>query len=72
MELYMNLNGDSGVHSFEIGDTYIIVKFHGAARLYRYSYLRAGSLHVEQLKELALNGRGLNSYINRHVKKLYD
>jgi hypothetical protein len=72
MERYRNSRGDSGVSSFEIGTDYIIVKFSGSFRSYRYSYNKAGQNHVEIMKRLALSGSGLNSYINRYVKNLYD
>jgi len=72
MERYRNSGGDSGVSSYEIGADYIIVKFSGSIRTYRYSYRKAGQYHVETIKRLARNGNGLNSYINRYVKNLYD
>lgn len=72
MERYRNSGGDSGVSAYEIGSDYILVKFSGTARKYRYSYRKAGQNHVENLKRLAESGSGLNSYINIHVKNLYD
>lgn len=72
MERYRNSGGDSGVSAYEIGSDYIIVKFSGTVRAYRYSYRKAGQRHVETMKRLARSGSGLNSYINRYVKKLYD
>lgn len=72
MERYRNSGGDSGVSSFEIGTDFIIVKFSGSSRIYRYSYRKAGQLHVENMKKIARNGSGLNSYINNYVKRLYD
>lgn len=72
MERYRNSGGDSGVSSFEIGTDYITVKFSGSFRSYRYSYRKAGKNHVETMKRLAQSGSGLNSYINRYVKNLYD
>ncbi len=72
MERYRNSGGDSGVSSYEIGSDYIIVKFSGTARTYRYSHRKAGQNHVENLKRLAQNGSGLNSYINQFVKFEYD
>jgi len=72
MERYRNSGGDSGVSSFEIGADYIIVKFSGTFRTYRYSYRKAGQHHVETMKSLARSGSGLNGYINRYVKNLYD
>jgi len=72
METYRNLSGNLGVQTYEIGPAYITVKFSGTARTYTYSYRKAGSGHVEQMKVLARQGRGLGGYINRHVKYLYD
>lgn len=73
MERYRNSGGNSGVSAYEIGTDYIIVVFIGKPKAYRYSYGGgAGSYHVENLKKLAKNGSGLNAYINKHVKNLYD
>lgn len=72
MKRYRNSGGDSGVSSFVIGDDFIIVKFHGTFRTYRYSNRKAGQNHVDTMKKLAQSGSGLNSYINRYVKNLYD
>lgn len=68
---YKNLGRDSGVRYYEIGDSFIRVKFDGF-NAYTYSFKKAGVSHVKNMQALALNGRGLNSYINRHVKYLYD
>ena len=72
MEKYRNSGGDSGVSAYQIGADFISVKFSGTSSTYTYSYKKAGRSHVEQMKVLALSGSGLNSYINRHVKHLYD
>ena len=73
MERYRNSGSDSGVSAYEIGSNYIIVKFSGSARTYTYSYGGgAGYNHVENMKKLAKNGNGLNAYINKHVRDLYD
>lgn len=72
MEKYKNLGRDSNVESYEIGIDSIRVKFNGTTKVYSYSYRKAGRDHVEQMKVLARNGSGLNSYINRNVKNLYD
>lgn len=71
MERYRNLNGDSGVFTFEIGDDYIKVVFSTGVE-YTYSNHKAGRLHVENMKRLAIQGAGLNAYINKNVRKLYD
>lgn len=73
MERYRNSGGNSGVSAFEIGSDYIIVKFSGSAKTYTYSNGgRAGQNHVDNMKRLAIRGSGLNSYINRFVKNLFD
>lgn len=72
MQKYMNLDGDSGVDSFEIGEEYIAVKFTKTIKLYTYSYKSAGREKVEHMKMLALQGRGLNEYINRFAKYDYE
>jgi macrodomain Ter protein organizer (MatP/YcbG family) len=71
MQKYANTNGDSGVESFEIHESYIIVKFKGTYRTYKYSYQSAGQSHVETMKQLALAGNGLNAYIKHHVNSKY-
>lgn len=72
MERYLDLDGDSGVVGYEIGDTFIRVKFSGTAKIYTYSYRKAGEFHVEKMKVLAKSGNGLNSYIMKYAKKLYE
>ena len=72
LEKYLNINRDSGVSHFEIHTDKIIVKFTGTMRSYIYSYRKAGVIHVNKMKILARNGSGLNTYINLHVRKLYD
>jgi len=71
MEHYSNNGGDSGISNYQIEDTRIIVWFKGG-KAYSYSYSRAGQTHVENMKRLALGGTGLNEYINKYVKYLYD
>ena len=72
MERYLDLDDDSGVVGYEIGDTFIRVKFSGTAKIYTYSYRKAGEFHVEKMKVVAKSGNGLNSYIMKYAKKLYE
>ena len=72
MDRYKNLGNDSGISYYQIEDESISIWFKGNSKIYSYSYIRAGQAHVENMKQLAANGRGLNSYINRYVKHLYD
>lgn len=71
MEKYANRNGGSGISSYEIGSDYIRVRF-SSGSIYTYSHNKAGQSHVENMKNLAINGSGLNSYINTNVKFKYD
>lgn len=70
MEHYKDLDGDSGIIAYEIGNDSIEVEFNGGAT-YLYNYGSAGREHIEKMKVLAVSGDGLNSYINKNVKKLY-
>ena len=70
MERYKNLGGDSGVVAYEIGDDSIKVGFSDES-LYLYTYGSAGQHNIEKMKELAVAGRGLNSFINTNVRKKY-
>lgn len=70
MKVYKNLGGDSGVVAYEIGVDWIKVQFRDNG-VYTYTYQIPGKADVEQMKKLALEGIGLNSYISRVVKKRY-
>lgn len=71
MKRYRNIGGDSGVAKFENGPDFIRVKFNDDD-VYRYTYASAGSQNIEQMKKLAIAGEGLNTFINMHVRKLYE
>lgn len=71
MERYKNLGGDSGVSAYEIGDNSIAVQF-STGEVYLYTYSSAGSEYIEEMKSLAVAGEGLNSYINKYVRKEYE
>lgn len=65
MEPYSNLSRASGVLAYQVGSDYIIVQFKtGQYTFYKYTYSSAGSAVIEHLKNLAQQGRGLNSYIS--------
>ena len=70
MEHYKNLGGDSGVTAYEIGDDSITVRFKDGAT-YLYNHASTGSGAIENMKALAVAGRGLNSFISKTVKKGY-
>ncbi len=68
MERYRNSGGDSGVVAYDIGPDSITVMFSDGS-IYLYTYQSAGSANIERMKRLAIDGEGLNSFINRCVKK---
>lgn len=72
LEIYKDINNDSGVVGYEIGDTFIRVKFDRTFKIYTYSYRSAGVEKVERMKQLAGTGNGLNSYIKLYANNLYE
>ena len=72
MERYLNLDGDSGVVGYEIGDTFIRVQFDRTLKIYTYSYRSAGVERTECMKQLAKVGSGLNAYIKLNANSLYE
>nr|WP_315127837.1 hypothetical protein [uncultured Polynucleobacter sp.] len=71
MERYKNLSGKSNIHSYELNVDSIAVMFNDGW-FYSYSNMSAGSANVSQMKTLASNGLGLNGFIMKNVKKLYE
>lgn len=72
MERYRNLGGDSGVVEYEIGMDFIKVRFEKSHKVYVYDYDSAGKGKIEQMKTLAKSGTGLNTFINKKVRKSYS
>jgi len=70
MQPYANVGGNSGVRAYEIGPDWICVQFSDGST-YLYTYQSAGYANVEEMKRLAMQGWGLNSFINRVVKYKY-
>ena len=71
MERYKNLNRTSGVSFYEIETDRITIQFDDGMN-YLYTNKSAGSSNISKMKQLAFAGKGLNSFINIHVKKLYE
>ena len=69
---YQNKSGKSGILNYETGETYILVEFRSGEIIYRYTYESAGKENVEEMKRLANIGEGLNSYIMRYCRTLYE
>lgn len=71
MTPYLNLGGNSGVASYEIGEDSITVLFSDHS-IYLYTYSSAGRSNIEEMKILARTGVGLNGFINTNVKYDYS
>jgi hypothetical protein len=70
MVRYKNLDGNSGVLAYELGEDYIIVQFTGGV-VYLYNNKVTGKHNIERMKALAIRGRGLSTYISTIVKDRY-
>lgn len=70
MRTYADVDGDSGVAAYEAGADYIRVRFEDGS-VYVYTDESAGASNIEQMKELAAAGDGLNAFINTNVKHSY-
>lgn len=71
MPLYENIGGNSNITGYQIGDENIQVMFRNGS-VYNYTYDSAGVDNVEQMKQLAQSGSGLNSFILSNVKDDYE
>lgn len=72
MQLYLNPDDNSGIHSYEYGPEFIIVRFKEIQRLFVYTYRDTGRLHVEAMKVLAKRGCGLEEYIKENTVELNE
>lgn len=71
MKKYKNLSGKSGVLAYEPGTDYIKIKFTDGS-VYLYTYKSAGKNLIEKMKQLAIEGKGLSTYISRVVKDKFE
>lgn len=77
MEIYNNLSGKSNTVAYKIEQEAIVVQFapskYSVISFYKWDYSKAGQTIVENMKHLAVQGRGLNTYINTsEAKKSYS
>jgi hypothetical protein len=64
---YKDLSGNSGVLAYEPRHRFIRIWFVGGDG-YEYDETKPGKRDVDAMKRLAQAGRGLATYINRHVR----
>jgi hypothetical protein len=70
MRRYKNLDGNSGVTAYSIGSDSIKVQFTDGIS-YLYTYASTGQATIEEMKILAERGKGLSTFISRHVRDAY-
>ena len=68
---YRSRNPGAGVRNFEILPDAIILEFADRKWRYLYNSERPGPEHVNNMKRLALEGDGLTTYVNQHVRENY-
>jgi hypothetical protein len=67
MQRYGDLSGHSGVTTYEVLPDGIRVEFSNGP-VYLYTYASAGQASIDEMKEAALAGHGLATYISRNVR----
>ncbi len=72
MQNYSNQTGQSDITHFKIEDDKIIIKFKKWDAPIVYTNESEGTEHVENLKVLALSGKGLSRYLQRYFKNQMD
>jgi hypothetical protein len=70
MQRYQNRNRESGVVAYDIDAGAITVEFKSGER-YLYTEDSAGAENIARMQQLARAGRGLSTYISRHVHDRY-
>jgi len=64
-------NGNSGLIAFQIGVDFIKVKFKDC-NVYKYTFSSAGIENINRMKELAMIGEGLSTFISIKVKDAFE
>lgn len=66
MQPYGNLSGQSGIVAYEIGEDFVKVRFRDNPDLYVYSTAKIAAAKIDEMKRLAVAGRGLATFISRN------
>ncbi|MYF99181.1 hypothetical protein F4212_08610 [Candidatus Poribacteria bacterium] len=64
---YADRDHTSGIKEVIIGDYHVDIEFKNGGS-YRYSQENVGKTNLAIMKTLAIAGRGLNRFINKHVR----
>ncbi|SJZ62771.1 hypothetical protein [Sediminibacterium ginsengisoli] len=70
MTQYKNLSGTSGILAYEIGTDSITVQFK-SGQYYLYNTSSTSAFNIERMKQLAVAGSGLSTFISTTVKDGY-
>ncbi len=70
MKCYKNLSGNSRITAYQLGHGEITIRYADGA-CYLYTIESTGAVNINEMHCLAMIGIGLNSFINRIVKKNY-
>lgn len=70
MRPYQDTDDESGVVAYRIGAGSITIRFRSGGT-YLYDASAPGAAHVAEMQRLARAGDGLNTYINKYVRKNY-
>lgn len=70
LQPYASRRHNSGVSAYHSGRDFIIIEFRDQ-RTYLYTHEKPGRAAVEAMQRLAAEGRGLATYISRHVRAHY-
>ncbi len=70
MERYQNTSGQSGIEAFELGVGWIKIRF-ADGWLYTFTEDKVGRAPLIALQQFAVDGQGLNTYINQYVRDQY-
>jgi hypothetical protein len=70
MQPYGRSDRDQGVVAYQAGDDFIRLLFVDGS-VYLYNAEKPGAKHVSEMKELAVRGEGLTTYVNRMVRTAY-
>ncbi|MEC7984376.1 MAG: hypothetical protein VX278_04380 [Myxococcota bacterium] len=71
MTPYKNLSQKSGVKAYEILEEGIRVQF-VSGEIYYYSNTIPGTEHIDTMKKLAEEGKGLATYISQKIREKFD
>ena len=68
---YKNVGGKSTVLKYELEKDAVNIKFADRSQ-YRYTNQSAGPENIKKMKELALAGKGLGTFVEKNLKDRFE